>query len=111
MRACFSRKYGTLVSLADDYHGLDKLSQRNLLFYGMHMMREALLYHAKATTMNRTRGDELEFIQRFSTVLNTDKIGKSYSLLNDASYHLERNGSAKMIFLDLSLNLSKTLNP
>jgi len=111
MRACFTRKYGALVSLADDYHGLDKLSQRNLLSYSINMMREALLYHAKATTMNRTRGDELEFIQRFSTVMTTDKIEKSYKLINDASYHLERNGSAKMIFLDLSLNLSKTLNP
>jgi DNA polymerase-3 subunit delta' len=111
MRACYTRKYGTLVSLADDYHSLDKLTQRNLLAYSMNMMREALLYEAQATTMNRTRGDELEFIQRFSTVLNTEKIEKSYKLLNDASYHLERNGSAKMIFLDLSLNLSKTLNP
>jgi len=31
--------------------------------------------------------------------------------MNDATYHLERNGSAKMIFLDLSLQLSKTMNP
>jgi DNA polymerase-3 subunit delta' len=43
--------------------------------------------------------------------MNVFKIEKSYKLMNDAAYHLERNGSAKMIFLDLSLQLSKTINP
>ena len=60
--------------------------------------------------MNRTRGDELKFIQDFSKVLNADKVEKTFDLLNQASYHLERNGSAKMIFLDLSLKLSKALS-
>ena len=43
--------------------------------------------------------------------MDLEKIEKSYTLMNDASYHLERNGSAKMIFLDVSLKLSRTINP
>jgi DNA polymerase-3 subunit delta' len=111
MRACFKRNYGALVGIAEDYHSLDKLSQKNLITYSINMMRETLLYTAQATEMNRTRGDELKFVQDFSKVMNLDKIEKSFTLLNEASYHLERNGSAKMIFLDLSLKISKTLNP
>jgi DNA polymerase-3 subunit delta' len=111
MRACFGKRYGILVSLADQYHGLDKMAQRNLITYSMNMMRESLLNISGATDMNRTRGEELNFIQKFSGSLTLDKIEKSFRLMNDATYHLERNGSAKMIFLDLSLKLSKTLNP
>jgi DNA polymerase III subunit delta' len=111
MRACFKRNYGTLVTMADDYHGLDKLSQKNLMAYSVNMMRETLLHHSGAQAINRTRGDELKFVQDFSKVLNVDKIEKSFKLINDATYHLERNGSAKMIFLDLSLKLAKTINP
>ncbi|WP_333819261.1 DNA polymerase III subunit [Ohtaekwangia sp.] len=111
MRACFRKSYGSLVAMADDYHSLDKLNQRNLISYSMNMMRESLLNISGAGDMNRTRGDELKFVQDFSKVLTLDKVEKSFKLLNDASYHLERNGSAKMIFLDLSLKLSKTLNP
>src|SRR4030095_8993684 len=37
MRACFKRNYGALVTMAEDYHGLDKLSQRNLMTYSMNM--------------------------------------------------------------------------
>jgi DNA polymerase-3 subunit delta' len=97
--------------MAEDYHALDKLSQKNLITYSIGMMRETLLHRSGATTMNRTRGDELKFVQDFSKVMNLEKIEHSFKLMNDATYHLERNGSAKMIFLDLSLKISKTFNP
>lgn len=107
MRACFSNKYASLVTMAEEYHALDKLSQRNMISYGINMMRETLLYSSCAETINRTRGEEREFVQNFSRVLDVNKIETSFNLLNDAGYHLERNGSAKMIFLDLSLKISQ----
>lgn len=110
MRACFGHKYGSLVAMAEEYHGLDKLSQRNMIAYSLNMMRETLVHSSGAEAINRIRGEELEFVQRFSKVLDVHKIEKSFQLLNDAFYHLERNGSAKMIFLDLSLNMAKTLS-
>jgi DNA polymerase-3 subunit delta' len=112
MRACHNKKrIGELVAKAEEFHGLDKLRQRNILHYGMNMMRESLLNISGAGSIHRVQGEELKFIQQFSTVLSVQKIEKSFKLMNDAAYHLERNGSAKMIFLDLSLQLSKTINP
>jgi DNA polymerase III subunit delta' len=111
MRVCFKPNYATLLSIADSYHGLDKLSQRNLMSYSMNILRETMLHLSGANVINRTRGDELKFVQDFSKVMDIEKIEKSFKLLNDATYHLERNGSAKMIFLDLSLKLSRALNP
>ena len=109
MRACFAANYGSLVTMAEAYHELDKLSQKNMISYSINMMRETLLHNSGAHAINRTRGEELEFVHRFSKVLDVGKIETSFKLMNDAGYHLERNGSAKMIFLDLSLNLSRTL--
>ncbi len=111
MRACYKRNFQLLVAMAEDYHGLDKLTQRNLMSYSINMMRETLLHTSGAGQMNRTRGEELKFIQDFSKVMTLEKVESSFKLMNDASYHLERNGSAKMIFLDLSLRLAATLNP
>ncbi len=108
MRACFANKYSSLVTMAEEYHALDKLSQKNMIAYSINMMRETLLHNSGAEQINRTRGEEREFVQKFSKVLDVEKIEKSFHLLNDAGYHLERNGSAKMIFLDLSLNIAKT---
>jgi DNA polymerase-3 subunit delta' len=111
MRHCFTRNYGALVTLAEEYHALDKLKQRNLMAYSITIMRETLLNIHNATEVARTRGDELAFVQKFSKVMDLKKIEQSYKFISDASYHLERNGSAKMIFLDLSLKLTKIINP
>lgn len=111
MRACFKKNFSSLVSSSEAFHALDKLRQRNIMHYGINMMRESLLKSAGADELHRVQGEELKFIQDFSKVMNVYKIEKSYSLMNNATYHLERNGSAKMIFLDLSLQLAKTINP
>lgn len=121
MRACYNFRKNTnrdvnpasvLLTMSDEFHGLDKLNQKNLFVYSINTMREILLMLNGATTINRIRGEELDSIQRLSKVMNSlDKVEKSFRLINDASYHLERNGSAKMIFLDLSLQLAKTINP
>jgi DNA polymerase-3 subunit delta' len=109
MRTCFKKDYLNLVGMAEEYHNLDKLSQRSMLTYSINMLRETLLHLSGAGAINRTRGEELQFVQNFGKVLNWQKIEKSVKLMSEAIYHLERNGSAKMIFLDLSVNLSKTL--
>ncbi len=111
MRACFKKSYATLVGLSESYHALDKLSQKSLMTYGMNVLRETLLSLSGANNMNRLHGEELKFVTDFSKVMNVEKIDRSFTLMSDASYHLERNGSPKMIFLDLSLKLSKILNP
>lgn len=108
MRACYAGKYDILVGMAEQYHQLDRLSQRNMITYTLNMMRETLLYKEGAHSINRTRGEERTFVERFSSTLNFEGIEQSFALLNEASYGLERNGSAKMIFLDLSLNIAKT---
>jgi DNA polymerase III subunit delta' len=111
MRACFKKDYQKLVGLSEDFHEVDKLSQRNFLLYSLSMLREVILNLAGAKEINRTKGNELKFVQDFSKVLDVEKIGHTTKMINEASYFLERNGSAKMIFLDLSLQLSKTINP
>jgi DNA polymerase III subunit delta' len=110
MRACYKKNFPLLVTMAEDYHALDKLNQKNLILYSINMMRETLLHSSGGSAMNRTRGEELKFVQDFSKVMNLEKIDESFRLMNEATYFLERNGSAKMIFLDLSLKISKTLN-
>ncbi|MEJ0030243.1 MAG: hypothetical protein WDO15_07685 [Bacteroidota bacterium] len=71
------------------------------------MLRETMLHRSGATAINRAKGGELKFIQDFSKVMTVDKVEASSRLISDSSMFLERNGSAKMIFLDLSLQVSR----
>lgn len=111
MRSCFKKDYARLLEFTDEFNELDKQRQRIFLQYSLSMLRESILHLAGAKDIHRTKGNELKFIQDFSKVLDVEKIEKSNQLISEASYFLERNGSAKMIFFDLSLQLSKTINP
>jgi DNA polymerase III subunit delta' len=111
MRSCYKRDYAKLVGFSEDFHDLDRLSQRNLFQYGLGMMRETLLHSAGADTISRIKTGEVKFVKDFSKIMNVEKVEHVNQLLTDAHYHLERNGSAKMIFLDLSLQIAKTINP
>ncbi|MBX2898058.1 MAG: DNA polymerase III subunit delta [Cyclobacteriaceae bacterium] len=111
MRACFKRDYGRLVTTADDFHDLEKLDQRNFLIYGLSMLRETLLHCSGAAAISRLKNSESQFVKDFSKVMTVDKIERIQNLLNDAHYYIERYGSAKMILLDLSLQVSTILNP
>jgi DNA polymerase III subunit delta' len=109
LRKCYKKEYAQLVSLADEFHEMDKLAQRNLFQYTLSMLRETLIQFAGATSIGRIKSGEAKFSQDFSKIMNVKKIDTIANLLSDASYHLERNGSAKMIFLDLSLQIAKTI--
>jgi len=87
-----------MVTLSETFHEFDKLEQQTLLQYTLTMMRETLLSLSGADDMLRSRNGEHKFVLDFSKVMNVDKIEKTNQLVTDASYHLERNGSAKMIF-------------
>ena len=109
MRACYRHDYQQMISLTEEFHEFDKMQQQSLLYHALTMMRETLLAHSGANTILRSRNGEEKFVQDFSKVMTVSKIEKTNSLITEASYHLERNGSAKMIFLDLSLQLSKVM--
>jgi DNA polymerase III subunit delta' len=111
MRECFKKDYAKMLERADDFHERDRLWQHTFLQYGLSMMREVTLYLGGAQVVNRAKGDALKFVQDFSKLLDVYKLERSCKLINEASFFLDRNGSAKMIFMDLSLQLSKTINP
>jgi DNA polymerase-3 subunit delta' len=109
MRACYGLKFDQLVSLADAFHDLDRLRQRNWMNYALSMMRESLLQLAGASEIQRATGNELSFVQNFSRQLSVPRIEKIQRQLTDAAFFLDRNGSAKMIFLDLSIQIGQIL--
>ncbi len=105
MRNCHSRNFTELVTMADTFHTSNKLSQRSLLKYALNIFRETMIFQ-NAPEINRVNGNILGFIQKFSGSLNEDKVSSMTILIDEAYFHLERNGSPKMIFLDLSLHLA-----
>lgn len=108
MRSCFKRNYLSLIEFAENFGKANKVYQKGIMQYGLSILREALVANHNADELVHAGAEEREFVQNFSKTLSLYKIGKIYELLNTASYHLERNGNPKIIFMDTSLQITST---
>ncbi len=106
MRFCFKANFTELVAYTEMFAKMSKEGQKSLLLYGLEMLREALVSPYKEARLVRLEGEELTFAEGFSKVLTQAKAESLYNQLNEACFHLERNGSAKIIFLDTSLAIA-----
>jgi len=113
MRSCFKKNnLVELVNWSEQFHALGKEAQKNLITYGLNILREALIFKYHGGKLLRLQDEDLKFIEGFSKILDNEKIERISKELNKAHYHLERNANAKILFLDISLYISSVLkNP
>jgi DNA polymerase-3 subunit delta' len=110
MRAVYQKNLSKLVGMADQFDGLAKEDQKSLLEYALHIFRQCLYQISDATSLIKALEKEKAFIANFSKTLNRKSIEKISEKVSTAHYHLERNGRAKMIHLDLSLQIIRIAN-
>lgn len=105
-RLCVAKDLKEIFDLADRFHKEPKEAQKSLMLTGLNVTREILLKNFDLDSLLRTTEEDRKFINAISKkVLTEDHAMKLYDSFNQAHYHLERNGNAKMIFTDLSMNI------
>ncbi len=107
MRACFTFAATTQVDMADEFGKMNKTMRKSVLDYGLSMMRETAISQTNPD-LGRAEGEDLKFANNFGKVMDIAKIEEVMNLMNDSIYHLERNANAKIEFLNLSLEITKT---
>jgi DNA polymerase-3 subunit delta' len=108
--SCYKADFKGLFGMADDFHKSDKEAQKSLLLTALNVLREILLKNAGLDELLRTHDEDRDFVNKISgKVLKEEHVGKLYADFNTAHYHLERNGNAKFIFTDLSMNVTRLM--
>lgn len=110
MRICFMGNLHDLVNWTEKFNKMTKVEQQTLFQYGLSMMREALIFSSGEMELIRLMGEERNFIENFSKVLNPEAIELITRVLNESFYHIERNAHAKILFLDTSLRITEIFN-
>jgi len=107
MRECYTADYTKMVKRADVFHKWSKLQQQEWLVHAENIIREALIAGIQSKALMRIPEAHFNFVENFSKTVSIERASQMTSLLNDTAYHLERNASAKMAFLNLSIKLSQ----
>ena len=109
MRMCFKVDIvgivGWVEEIANAKVGREK--QKEFLSYGLNILRECLAGMYGDKELLRVDGEELDFVQKLSTKLDGNMCKQLSDEMNEAILHIERNGSGKIIFTDLSLKCMK----
>ncbi|HET8886708.1 MAG TPA: DNA polymerase III subunit delta', partial [Salinimicrobium sp.] len=86
-------------------------TQKSFLLFCQEFFRQALLKNYNANTLvffePKTEGFKLE---NFAPFIHGDNIMSINKELEDAIYHIERNGNSKIILTDLSIKLTRLLH-
>ncbi len=85
--------------------------QKKFLNYCLTMMRQALLLNYKANELVHVKVHMEGFdLNKFAPFVHENNILDIVEELEEAIFHVERNGNSKLIFTDLSIKLTRLLH-
>ena len=86
-------------------------TQKKFLHYCITVMRQALMinYGAEELAYLKIHADGFQ-LKKFAPFVHENNILDITQELEDAIYHIERNGNAKIIFTDISIKLTRLLH-
>ena len=86
-------------------------TQKNFLHYCIIVMRQALIinYGAEELAYLKIHAEGFQ-LRKFAPFVHENNILDITKELEDAIYHIERNGNSKIIFTDLSIKLTRLLH-
>jgi DNA polymerase III subunit delta' len=111
MRLCFSpaKNMEKLLSWVDGMQAEGREGQKQFLFSCMAILRECILLGNAGGDLVRLLPEQRVALERFVPFVNSKNSSDFSAALNEAYFHVERNANAKILFLDLSLKISRIL--
>jgi DNA polymerase III subunit delta' len=111
MRHAWKRDVLSLISWSEELSSLGRESQKNFLSYSLRLLRENLMLSINQLQNNLVflGGEEAEFSGKFHPFINSNNIYPLVEEFSLAHSHIEANGYAKAIFLDLALKVTKLI--
>ena len=106
-----ARVVSDLIKWSDEIAVIGREKQKLFLNHCMELFRQALLLNYSTAELVYMEPKVENFkLKNFAPFVNEHNILEIYQEIEDATYHIERNGNAKMIFTDLSIKLTRLIH-
>ncbi len=110
MLLAYRQDFVKMRSKADELSKIGRENIKQLMQYGLRIVRMCLYYDLGNTNLVKSTGAELNFIQKFSHFVNQSNAEEISALLNQANFHISRNVNAKITLMDTLLRISLIFN-
>ena len=105
MRLCFKADYANLIKFSDEIKPIGREKQKELLNYGLRIVRNALLFNNNLAGIVMLPDDEKKFNANFAPFVSPANLAQIAALFEEAIRQIERNGYAPLIFTDVSFKM------
>ncbi len=105
MRLSYQANILGVTDWVDEISKIGRERQKAFLQYALYMLRESLVHNFASNDLQRLKGDEQDFTQKFSPFIHENNAIELIEAFEEAYFHIVRNASAKILFTDLSLKL------
>jgi DNA polymerase III subunit delta' len=111
MRFAWKRDILSLINWSDEIAATGREPQKNFILFSLRLLRENLMLSLgqKDNNLVFLTGEENEFSVKFHPSINRENIFPMTEEFNLVYSHIEANGNAKIIFLDLALKVTKLI--
>ena len=100
-----------LISWSEDISKTGRETQKQFLNFCLDFFRQALLLNYNASSLVFLEPKTAKFkLENFAPFIHGNNILEISNELQDAIYHIERNGNSKIILTDLSIKLTRLLH-
>jgi DNA polymerase-3 subunit delta' len=109
MRFAWKRDIISIIAWSEEIASTGRESQKNFIIYSLRILRENLMLSLGQlkNSLVFLAGDEASFSDNFHPYINQNNIYHLTDEFNLAHSHVEANGNAKIIFLDLALKVTR----
>jgi DNA polymerase III subunit delta' len=111
MRFAWKRDIISLINWSEEIASTGREAQKNFISFSLRLLRENLMLsldQMKNKIVYLT-GNEADFSSKFHPSINQNNIYPLNEELNLVYSHIESNGNAKIIFLDLALKVTRLI--
>ena len=100
-----------LISWSEEIAKTGRETQKKFLNFCLNYFRQALLLNYKANELVYLEPKSEDFkLEKFAPFVHDSNIIEISDELQDAIYHIERNGNSKIVLTDLSIKLTRLLH-
>ena len=110
MRHCYTNKYDELLEFVAEVSRENRERLKNLLAYGVRMIRNSLVVNYDIPKLARMNQEEKEFLVKFRHFITPENVVELAKDFEEAQIQIERNANPSILFTDLSLNIGLQLH-
>lgn len=110
MRVCYKKNVIDMMQWSEAIAQESREQQKIFLKYALHMFRQSMLRNYTEDHLTRVSEGENAFLNNFSRFISGNNVFDFMTTFNDAHYHIERNASPKILFMNLCFKVMRYIH-